>query len=237
MVYSIYMTRKSFFMAAITAICIVSSWFVPMTRQLWDVVDSGVFLTLNGLLVGHEGWQQLFAWLNSRYADWMFEGIVISVYLIHCIFKGPVSRKERIFQMIFLLLYVAAIQIFVNKILCFKILEISRLSPSLVLPVSVDLSVFPLPNNKTFSYNSFPADHALSLFMAAFFAWSHFRRPIAVGCTIFYTFLVLPRLMSGAHWFSDVLFSGIGFAAIAWSLVMMTPLYSLLHRKIVGNKN
>ncbi|MBT3394230.1 MAG: phosphatase PAP2 family protein [Waddliaceae bacterium] len=218
------MNNKRLYIFFIIIAIFVASWFVPITRSIWDYIDRNVFLSLNGSLVGHVGMQKFFAWLNSRYADWMFEGIAVGVYLAHCIIKGEVSRRQRLQQLLFLLLYIAAIQVFVNKTLCLKILRLSRQSPSLVLPVSVDLSIFPYLNNKVFSYNSFPADHATSLFIVSFFSWSHFRRPVAIVSTILYTFLALPRIIAGSHWFSDVFFGGLCFAAIAWVLAMSIPL-------------
>ena len=189
------------------------TWFSPPLRMVWGFIDAHVYLALNGSLEGHYYLQQVIAWLNSRYGDWLFEVSIISMYLLS-IRRG--NAKERLFRLLSVVVCIALFQIIINKILCFKILRIARESPSLVLGTIVDLSVFTYPNNKIASSYSFPADHATTIFMCALFSWSHFRKPVALLVSVASILFALPRLISGAHWFTDVLFGGVAFAIVAW---------------------
>ena len=193
---------------------LVLSWFLPITHHVWEYIDNNTYLWLNSLLVNRPFLQNATAWINSRYGDWFYEAIMLGTYLAYIAFPGDKSRRRRILNMVCVLTCIALTQFLINKMVFCKLLSVTRQSPSMILGGQVDLSVFDYPNNKVISYNSFPADHATTLFLCSFFSWRHFHKPVAAGITIFSILLVVPRLASGAHWLSDVIL-GAGIIATA----------------------
>ncbi|MGM0440430.1 MAG: phosphatase PAP2 family protein [Chlamydiota bacterium] len=194
---------------------LILSWFLPPFKGLWAYLDKHTFLILNHSLLGHPQIQQVTAWLNSRYADWLFEGIIITLYLGYALIKKDISYLKKLGLVI---ATIAVSQVLINKLIFFNLLHISRESPSLVLGTSVDLSIFPYLNNKVASVRSFPADHATTLFLCSMFSFSHFKKPAAAMVTAMALLLTLPRLIGGAHWLSDVVMGGLCIALFAWSM-------------------
>jgi membrane-associated phospholipid phosphatase len=64
-----------------------------------------------------------------------------------------------------------------------------------------DVISFP---TKDASKDSFPGDHGMMLLIFASFMWRYFgRRAFAIALVIFVVF-AFPRVMIGAHWFTDI---------------------------------
>ena len=195
------------------------SWFMPVTGPMWDQVDCTVFYSLNQILVIAPNWQWSVAWLNSRYGDWLFDVLVLYVFLSPYTQKRTLTFKQRALQLFSMILFVALFQIVINKNLIPKIIGIHRSSPSLILGSLADLSTFDYPHNRTFSYASFPADHATTLFICILVSRYLFTRNTSIWFSVACLFFSLPRLIVGAHWFTDVFFGGLGLALIAWLLL------------------
>ena len=103
-------------------------------------------------------------------------------------------------------------------------MPVQRASPSLffsdVTRVS-DVVNFP---TKDASKDSFPGDHGMMLLIFASFMWRYFgRRALAVALVIFVVF-AFPRVMIGAHWFSDIAVGSLTAVLIGAPWVLMTPL-------------
>ncbi|PLN73841.1 hypothetical protein CWN73_19810 [Klebsiella quasipneumoniae] len=104
------------------------------------------------------------------------------------------------------------------------LMPVQRASPSLffsdVTRVS-DVVNFP---TKDASKDSFPGDHGMMLLIFASFMWRYFgRRALAVALVIFVAF-AFPRVMIGAHWFSDIAVGSLTAVLIGAPWVLMTPL-------------
>ena len=194
------------------------SWFIPLTQQYWQHLDTHTYFLLNKSLIGHSFLQQAAAWINSRYGDWLYESIIVGTYLIYIALPTSQSRKAKAYNMLQAMLCIVLVQI-INKMIFCELLSLTRHSPSMTLERYVDLSAFSYPNNKVISYNSFPADHAITLFLCSLFSWQHFNKPIATGVTVLSLLMILPRLASGAHWLSDVILGAGVIAALSWMVL------------------
>ncbi|VEC80915.1 putative permease [Raoultella ornithinolytica] len=87
------------------------------------------------------------------------------------------------------------------------------------------LSPFP---TKDASKDSFPGDHGMMLLIFATFMWRYFgRRAFAIALTIFVVF-AFPRVMIGAHWFTDIAVGSLTAVLIGIPWVLMTPLSDIL---------
>ena len=120
------------------------------------------------------------------------------------------------------------------------LMPVKRASPSLsftdITKVS-DVISFP---TKDASKDSFPGDHGMMLLIFASFMWRYFgRRAFAIALVIFVVF-AFPRVMIGAHWFTDIAVGSLTAVLIGAPWVLMTPLsdnvIALFERYLPGRK-
>ena len=81
---------------------------------------------------------------------------------------------------------------------------------------------------KDYSSSCFPGDHGMFLLIFACFMFKYFgKKAFTIGLMIFIAFS-LPRIMSGAHWFTDVAVGAISFNLLVTVWMLLTPLSDLL---------
>jgi len=205
-------------------------WFSPFTHPLCEQLDIWIFKTLNNSLT-QEWWQKFWGILNHR-REVTINLIFAALLNIWAITntKNKQLRTARIKQMLYFWIFFEigfTLQDFLfNKWLC-----VQRDSPSLVLQPTIRLSeVLQNLNIKDASTHSFPGGHAFALVYWASFTFLSSPRKIGIIGVLFAGILCLPRLMSGAHWASDVLFSIL--IALLWlSWTIYFPLYEHILKK------
>ncbi len=182
------------------------SLFTPATKIFWDTIDIAFFKTINSTLKGNPNWQLFWAFANHKIADWVEDLLVLCFFFVYVRKARKGFRLRRVAELLFSVLYIAAIIYFVNKTLFREYLEIPRLSPTLTLENSVHLSdEIPWLSIKDDSAKSFPGDHGTTALLFAS-SFSYFAgRKLGILATLYAVFLCLPRLITGAHWFSDVI--------------------------------
>lgn len=187
------------------------SWHWDVTHAIWDQVDKSVYLTLHSTLEYIPSSKHFWAHVNSRIGDWVLEGVIFLIAFYELI-RG---RKGR-----FCWLWIGFVVIFATHLLWHNVkdllaLDWPRLSPSYVLGVKVDLSQWTKwPNCKVWSQHSFPGDHALTLWIILFWFY-HVARAYLVPVGLLVLIAALPRLIAGAHWFSDVMVGALSLSLIA----------------------
>lgn len=208
------------------AAALVASWLVwPQTRALWDVADRVVFYHLNGLLA-HGPLQIILAVANNRLADVVVGLIMVGMLVAWVRSTDGEARFERVaaggIMILFALVVMQAQRL---------ALDVSRLSPSLVLTPVYKLSQLqPWAMPKDSSEGSFPGDHAAVLLMFAWFAVAKMGRVYGRPTTLLAVLFCLPRLFSGAHWFTDIAVGSVAIALVAMPLVLYAPfMRSLQH--------
>jgi membrane-associated phospholipid phosphatase len=101
------------------------------------------------------------------------------------------------------------------------------LSPTMVIDDSIRLSKeIPWMKIKDGSSKSFPGDHGTTalLFAASFSYLAGWR--LGILASFYAAFLCMPRLITGAHWLSDVLVGSGTITMIFLSWAFCTPLFS-----------
>ncbi len=209
----------------------ILSYFVPLTRVLWDTIDHGFFHWLNGSLQGNRPWQLFWAISNHRLADWLHDVVIFGLILSTIFMVRKEERIKKTAEFLFCILYIGCIIYFINRMLFRKYLDFERLSPTLVFPDSVKLSKeITWLGVKDTSRQSFPGDHATTaIFFAAIYAYYANKKLILFGC-LYAVFMCLPRLVTGAHWLSDVV---IGSGSIVL-FFLSWAFYSPFAAKIIG---
>ena len=204
-----------------------ASLFWPVTKGYWETIDIAFFKCINVTLKDHPSWQLFWAFANHKLADWV-EDLCILCFFIAYVRQGHRHlRKRKVAELVFIVFYIAAILYFINRVLFRENLDIPRLSPTLVVEDSVRLSdEIPWMSIKDEASKSFPGDHGTTalLFAASFSYLAGWR--LGVLASLYGAFLCMPRLITGAHWLSDVVVGSGTIAIITLSWAFCTPLFT-----------
>ncbi|MBJ7448937.1 MAG: phosphatase PAP2 family protein, partial [Parachlamydiales bacterium] len=195
---------RQFFSLTIAAVIIFGSWLYPPTRYYWDQIDVFIFRSLNDTLKVSATLQNFIAIFSRRSADIIFDIIMLAITFTYALWnKG--QRKERLIKILFMAIYILVIIQILNRLLIKIGLDLHyRQSPTMVLPDSLWLSkLLNDPMIRDHSSNSFPGDHALSFLLWASMMWNLYGRRIGQIAWVFAILFCLPRLFTGAHWFTD----------------------------------
>lgn len=211
-------------LAAAGLICSWAGW--EAARNYWDAVDRFVFFTLNGSLENRHDWQLFWALGNSLGFD-LLMGSVIAFLFYH---YASQARGEKALERLCTFLITITVAVICKYITRF-FPGSDRVSASAELRPAMRLSEYvPWFKPKDISYDSFPSDHGTLLFLSVVFLWffagwryGAIMLAVAVCCC-------LPRLFSGAHWFSDMAVGSVSMTCIASAILLCTPLHNLLVR-------
>jgi membrane-associated phospholipid phosphatase len=158
--------------------------------------------------------------------DWV-EDIVFLTFFTIAIWQAPRGeRTRRAAQLLFTILFAACVIFFINRVLFRETLHIPRDSPSIVVQPCIRLSdEVRWMSVKDDSHSSFPGDHATTLILFAACTTFFAGRRLGLYAILYAALRTLPRLVAGAHWFSDVAVGGgtIVLTTLAWGLC--TPLH------------
>lgn len=206
------------------ALTLLASWRWPPARLLWDRFDLAVFHLLNAPLASNAAWAHIWGVCNMRLVDLGF-GLIMLCILVRGNFIFTAAQvRQALYAFVALLVLLLLIRAGpLNELV--KAMHWQRASPSLTVDGAVRLTaLFPEWARdwhlKDSSGRSFPGDHASVLLL-----WAIFLSPFAQGWRRWLVWglallFMLPRLVSGAHWLSDVLVGSVllGLTAIGWGL-------------------
>ncbi|MBH1958225.1 MAG: phosphatase PAP2 family protein [Burkholderiales bacterium] len=209
------------------ALALFASWLWPPGRQLWDSFDRHLFALLNAPLATSTSWAYLWGVASMRLADLVL-GLLMLGFLLkgNWIFTGAQVRSAlyAFLSVLFLLLLIRSI-LFSEVV---RIMHWQHDGPSLVVDGAVRLStLFPdwaeHWSMKDSSRRSFPGDHASVLLLWAMFLWpfASGRQRLLIG--FLSVIVLLPRLVSGAHWGSDVFVGGMFLGLVSFGWGFYTP--------------
>lgn len=201
------------------------SWYLPVSHGYWLPLDSTIFHFFNQGLGASRTWAWFLAITNTRAFD------ACSLLAMGCLmlcywFSSDAHGKRRIIA-IGLTMLLAAVTI--NQ-LAQHLLPVKRMSPTLwfkdIYRVG-DIISFP---TKDASKASFPGDHGMMLLIFSGFMWRYFGVKALLISLMITVVFAFPRVMIGAHWFSDIAVGSLSAVLIGLPWVLMTPLSD----KVVG---
>jgi len=211
----------------VVAVVVALSWWVPGPwRDAWDWLDESTFFFLNGMLADNQAVAVLWALANSRAFDLAPALIFLVLFWRHMAAGGPEERLlERVAGCGLFVVYV----VIATQILDQIILNLTRLSPSLVLdPVHRISEMVPWMRTKDFSTHSFPGDHGtVSIMFSICLIHCFGKRAVLWGIGLI-LLSVLPRMVAGAHWLSDVAVGSLLLALFPLAVVFATPMHGML---------
>lgn len=224
---------RALILLLLISLLLLASWIPSGGKALWHQLDIPVFRLLNGSLGQLAGWDLLWALLSTRLAD-LLAAILM---LLSLITPGLIFERLQVRRALLIFIALLVVTLVVRTLFTRFIdgLGLQHASPSVTLGDGFRLSgAFPGIENileiKDRSSRSFPGDHASVLLLWAAFLSLFARGKRLLLIWLACIFLLLPRLVAGAHWLSDNLVGG-GFVVmqtLAWGYC--TPLGHWLQR-------
>lgn len=196
------------------------SWFLPANHGFWSAADLGIFHFFNrGLTADNLGYAWFLAIINNR----AFDGcslLAMGCLMLSFWLKETTQGRRRIVVMGLVMLLSAVI---INQ-LAQHLMPVTRSSPSLSVPGVHRVSDFIDFSTKDGSRDSFPGDHGMMLLIFATFMWRYFGQKAFIISLIIFVVFAFPRVMIGAHWFTDIAVGSLTAVLIGVPWVLMTPL-------------
>jgi membrane-associated phospholipid phosphatase len=208
-----------FFALSITACLILLSWGNPLTTSWWDKWDIHAFYFFNGWVAHNHAAQIFWSIANYRPFDFLLIAIMLGCIMTPDFFISRPMNRDKTLLFFVLIAVVLAIRYTVSYLY-----GEDRISPSGVLsPAYLLPELVPYIHSKGIVFDSFPSDHA-----AILFAWTGFLviyakkwfKPLAVILGLLFC---LPRLVTGAHWISDMAVGSLFIALLSIAIVCFTP--------------
>lgn len=195
--------------------------------------DDAVYLYLNGLIEKKGPLQTAIAFAGSRmYALLTFLALA-AIMAVFCL----CSKRYDLCRRLSLGLIISFFAFFVTELRRrFDLFEMKRESPSLALGTSAELDdIYPeWWDIKIISHNSFPSDHATAFLLVTVLLWRFAGWRWGVFMLALLPFILLPRLMIGAHWLSDMVVGSLFYVSLAVGWLICTPFIAWLCGKIAA---
>ncbi|MCD1124582.1 phosphatase PAP2 family protein [Jinshanibacter sp. LJY008] len=193
------------------------SWFLPENHGFWFPIDSTIFHYFNQHLATSNSFLKLVAITNNRAFDTVSLLAMGGLFLYFFVKQDAAGKRWMIIMGIVMLLTA----VLLNQ--SGRLLPVGRPSPTLTFTDINRVSELSGIPTKDASRDSFPGDHGLMLMIFAAFMLRYFTRKafcIAVGYVIIFS---LPRIMVGAHWFTDIYVGALSMACVGLSWWLLTP--------------
>ncbi len=216
-----------------SALLLLGSFLWPVTFQLWQSLDTAIFKFLNHTLEGHPWAQVFWALVNHKRAD-LVEDVIFLLFFILAIRAAPKEKRiRRTAEFIFCIIIAGSLIYSVNRTLLRSHALLPRESPSLVVTPCVRLSQeLPWILIKDETITCFPGDHATTLLLFAVLYTFFAGRRLGIYASLYAIFRILPRLIVGAHWASDIIV-GSGFLVLFFlGWVLCTPFHTWMINRI-----
>jgi membrane-associated phospholipid phosphatase len=213
---------------------VLGSWLHPTGRSIWDSLDKATFLTLNGSLTSLQdvpGWTAMWAFTNIRLFDVVAMLLMVSFLWTSGVTFPKAEVRAGTVRFVVLLLFLLAVREGFHEVVSFY--DWGRSGPSLVYEPCVRLSeLYPGLNPKDFSPDSFPGDHAAVSMLWAGFTLLTVRNRWSPMVVLLAAFLMLPRLVGGAHALSDDLVGGGFVTLMTLAIATGTPLLRMVSDRV-----
>lgn len=217
---------------------LISYIFIPHS-YFWDPINYGVFKLLNSSLYLGKPVQIFWALLNNHWNDWVIDVVFITFFIVYIQTPNQKTKGQKIAD----LFKVAAVMFFtvfiINKIIFRNYFPIQINSPSLTFTGYLNINhLLPFIKSKVYAHGCFPGDHATTAILFYFLTKSLFTPKASKFLGIYIIFLVLPRLVIGAHNFTDIILGSLPIAfttAVLWNKKLMIFSYtSAIFSKLKG---
>lgn len=202
------------------------SWYLPENHGFWFTIDSTIFHYFNQHLGSNPTFLHWVAIINNRAFDVVSLLAMGSLFLYFFMKEDPAGRRRLFFMGIVMLICGVAL----NQI--GRVIPVDRPSPTLTFSNIYRVSELTGVPTKDSSSDSFPGDHGLMLLIFSGFILRYFTRWAFAVAILIMVLFSLPRIMIGAHWFTDIYVGSVSLACIGLSWILLTPASDYLIDKI-----
>ncbi|EKN6259947.1 phosphatase PAP2 family protein [Yersinia enterocolitica] len=232
------MTRRNLptiLLLNLLGIALFFSWYIPANHGFWFKIDSAVFFYFNQHLLSSPPFLHLVAITNNRAFD-VISLICMGLLYLYFYMKETTAGRRRLIVTGFVMLLTAVI---LNQL--GHLLPVSHPSPTLTFENINRVSELTGIPTKDASSDSFPGDHGMMLMIFACFMLRYFSRSAFAIALLIVVLFSMPRIMIGAHWFTDIAVGSLSIVLVGMSWVLMTPLsdkiIDVINRNLPGSKS
>ncbi|CQJ64465.1 phosphatase PAP2 family protein [Yersinia intermedia] len=199
-------------------IALFLSWYIPANHGIWFKIDSAIFYYFNQHLLSSPLFLHLVAITNNRIFDVISLICMGLLYLYFYMKETPAGRRRLIVTGVVMLLTA----VILNQL--GHLLPVSHPSPTLTFDNINRVSELTGIPTKDASSDSFPGDHGMMLMIFACFMLRYFSRSAFAIALLIVVIFSMPRVMIGAHWFTDIAVGSLSIVLVGMGWVLLTPL-------------
>lgn len=193
------------------------SWFLPANHGGWFTLDSAIFFFFNRHLATDPAFLHLVAITNNRAFDVISLLAMGLLYLYFYLKQDAAGRRRLVITGVVMLLTAVVL----NQL--GHLLPVKHPSPTLTFDNIHRVSELTGIPTKDASGDSFPGDHGMMLIILSCFMLRYFGRGAFAVALLITLVFSLPRVMIGAHWFTDIAVGSLSVVLVGASWVLMTP--------------
>ncbi|ENR6206966.1 phosphatase PAP2 family protein [Serratia marcescens] len=193
------------------------SWFLPANHGGWFTLDSAIFFFFNRHLATDPAFLHLVAITNNRAFDVISLLAMGLLYLYFYLKQDAAGRRRLVITGVVMLLTAVVL----NQL--GHLLPVKHPSPTLTFDNINRVSALTGISTKDASGDSFPGDHGMMLIIFSCFMLRYFGRGAFAVALLITLIFSLPRVMIGAHWFTDIAVGSLSVVLVGASWVLMTP--------------
>lgn len=210
---------------------LVLSWLSP-GLMFWTELDDAVFFTTNAWLTEeNDAWVLFVAAANNRLFDVFSLFVLLAIYL-WAISRDPTTR-HRLLRWGGIGITMLLSAVFIAQGVRMAV-PYTHPSPTLVYENANLVTQMVDFATKDSSGSSFPGDHGVNLILFTAFMWRFAGFRVMLVSALFAVLLSAPRILSGAHWFSDVYFAALAINLVVTPWILLTPVGPGLARLITS---
>ncbi|MFS2224489.1 phosphatase PAP2 family protein [Pantoea sp. B65] len=208
----------------IAGIALFLSWYLPANHGFWFPIDKSIFFWFNHHMASNKMLMWLIAITNFRGFDMVSLLTMGLLYLKFWLHETPPGRRRLITIGVTMLISAVVL----NQL--GHLLPVKHVSPSLFFDHAYRVSELSGIPAKDASRDSFPGDHGMMLIIFACFMLRYFGKGAFLSAVLIVVVFSLPRVMAGAHWFSDIAVGSLSVVLVGLSWWLMTPASDYLVR-------
>lgn len=202
----------------ILGIALFLSWFLPANHGVWFEIDKSIFFGFNHLMGESYPFAVLVALTNFRGFDLVS---LLAMGALYFSFWRQCDPEGRC-RMGAILITMIITSVLLNQL--GHLLPVKHPSPTGFFHHILRAGELTGIPTKDHAGDSFPGDHGIMLLSFTCFMWRYFGQRAGIWALVITLVFSLPRVMAGAHWFTDIAVGSIAIILVGMSWVLLTPL-------------
>ncbi|WP_074012602.1 phosphatase PAP2 family protein [Candidatus Sodalis sp. SoCistrobi] len=205
-------------MLSLLGVALFISWYLPAHHGIWFTLDSHIYHAVNHQAVRHPLFADLLAITNNRVFD-LCSLLAMGTLYLHYFLHADAAGRHRMLAIALAMIITALV---LNQLGHLgHLVPVSHVSPSRYFkatPGGVSIAELTRIPTKEFSGDSFPGDHGMLLMIFAAFMLHYFGRRAFLQAVLIVLFFSTPRILIGAHWFTDVAVGSLSIVLVGLGL-------------------